>query len=315
MHFQLTWVVTCLLFAALSNVALAQCVVTVVDGATTMPAAGGTTPPFHVSFNQPDCEWTAASADATLTTSSGTGNGSFAVTLAPNNGRAPRTITVTVTPQDNPAGVVTLTITQAAGTLGCTVPNVVGQPQFVAQQALTAAGFTVGTITEEESCAIPRGLVIRQDPANGETGDCGTAVSLVVATCPLVANIEVAATVAGGNFVGSVATGPGCNWVATASEPWIRFDLGTGTGSGSVIVAVDFNPGAARTGTITFAIGDADTTATVQVTQEGLPVSEPPASGCGFKAARALKSITGDLFLFGAAIFVLLAMTRFGRQG
>jgi hypothetical protein len=68
------------------------------------------------------------------------------------------------------------------GSGGCVVPDVVGDPNLTAQAAIVAAGFTVGTITEDCNDSIAAGNVISTNPAAGATPGCGTAVAMVVST-------------------------------------------------------------------------------------------------------------------------------------
>jgi hypothetical protein len=48
----------------------------------------------------------------------------------------------------------------------------------------------------------------------------------------------------------SVTAMRGCEWSATAAEPWIRIERGSGNGDGTVELSVSANSGAARTATI-----------------------------------------------------------------
>ena len=60
------------------------------------------------------------------------------------------------------------------------VPNVVGKTEAEARSAITSAGLTVGTVTQEYSNTVPAGKVIRQNPAAGTEVDRGSAVNIVV---------------------------------------------------------------------------------------------------------------------------------------
>ena len=60
------------------------------------------------------------------------------------------------------------------------VPNVVGQAQEDAIDAITAVDLTVGTITQAQSDTVAAGLVISQSPAGGTAVNIGTAVNMVV---------------------------------------------------------------------------------------------------------------------------------------
>jgi RHS repeat-associated protein len=67
---------------------------------------------------------------------------------------------------------------------GVTVPSVVGMIQSAAESAITTAGLTVGTITEENN-AVPAGNVIGQNPAGGTLAAPGSPVNLTISLGPL----------------------------------------------------------------------------------------------------------------------------------
>jgi len=73
--------------------------------------------------------------------------------------------------------------------LGTAVPNVVGLTQAAAQTALTAAGLTVGTVTQANSTTVPIGSVMSQTPAAGTNVPPGSAVALVVSLGAKVPNV------------------------------------------------------------------------------------------------------------------------------
>jgi len=78
---------------------------------------------------------------------------------------------------------VTLTVCGAVViTPTVTVPNVTGQNDTSARNAITSAGLTVGSITLTVSCTIARGTVLSQSPAGGTHVPFGSAVSLTEAT-------------------------------------------------------------------------------------------------------------------------------------
>src|SRR5207302_9802605 len=62
------------------------------------------------------------------------------------------------------------------------VPNVVGQTQAAATSAITTAGLTVGTVTQQSSTTVASGNVIGESPAAGTSVAKGSAVSLVVSS-------------------------------------------------------------------------------------------------------------------------------------
>ena len=64
------------------------------------------------------------------------------------------------------------------------VPSVVGKDENAAKSAITAAGLTVGTVSEASSDTVESGLVIRQSPsANSET-ESGGKVNIVLSSGP-----------------------------------------------------------------------------------------------------------------------------------
>lgn len=64
-----------------------------------------------------------------------------------------------------PKEVITVYVSTGAET--APVPDVVNQPIDAAQAAITAAGFTPGSVTKENSPTIPADLVLRTDPVAG----------------------------------------------------------------------------------------------------------------------------------------------------
>jgi hypothetical protein len=64
------------------------------------------------------------------------------------------------------------------------VPTVIGQTQEAATNAITAAGLTVGAITNQTSATVPNGSVISQSPNGGTPVQAGSAVNLAVSSGP-----------------------------------------------------------------------------------------------------------------------------------
>ncbi len=64
------------------------------------------------------------------------------------------------------------------------VPDVADLVQAAAETAITTAGLTVGTVTEEYSGTVASGSVISQDPLAGVSVPSGTAVNLIVSKGP-----------------------------------------------------------------------------------------------------------------------------------
>ncbi|HPO16262.1 MAG TPA: PASTA domain-containing protein, partial [Candidatus Hydrogenedentes bacterium] len=65
------------------------------------------------------------------------------------------------------------------------VPNVVGMTQSAAQNAITGAQLTVGTVTEQYSEAVVLGQVISQNPEAGIEVFIGTSINLVISLGPI----------------------------------------------------------------------------------------------------------------------------------
>lgn len=107
--------------------------------------------------------------------------------------------------------------TITAGSL-VTVPGVVGQTQATAQNAITGAGLTVGTVIASPSDTVAAGNIISQEPNAGTSVPLGSAVNLVVSSGPqgvsvpnIVGQTQSAAQLAItgiGLTVGAVTTAP-----------------------------------------------------------------------------------------------------------
>lgn len=82
------------------------------------------------------------------------------------------------------AGSAVNLVVSSGAPAAVTAPNVVGQTQAAAQTAITDAGLTVGTVTQQPSATVPAGSVISQNPAAGASVAAGTAVNLVVSSGP-----------------------------------------------------------------------------------------------------------------------------------
>jgi beta-lactam-binding protein with PASTA domain len=76
--------------------------------------------------------------------------------------------------------IVSVTVTEPP----VVVPNVVGFEQAAAESAITSAGLTVGTVTQQNSDTIESGHVISQNPASETEVSSGSAVDLVVSLGP-----------------------------------------------------------------------------------------------------------------------------------
>ncbi len=96
-----------------------------------------------------------------------------------------------------------------------TVPDVLGQTQAAAGDAITAAELKVGVVTEAYSVSAALGTVIRQSMPGGTSVDAGTAVALVISLGPLLVTVpdlggktlvEASAEIIGANLtVGTIS--------------------------------------------------------------------------------------------------------------
>ncbi|MHC4498105.1 MAG: PASTA domain-containing protein [Planctomycetota bacterium] len=67
-----------------------------------------------------------------------------------------------------------------------TMPDIVGEPEYDANSAITAAGLTIGTVTYEHHNTISAGIVISQYPVGGTTVPKGSFVHFAVSLGPSV---------------------------------------------------------------------------------------------------------------------------------
>jgi hypothetical protein len=91
------------------------------------------------------------------------------------------------------------------------------------------------------------------------------------------------------SFGVSVTAGTACSWTAYASVSWVRFVVATGSGSAVATIAVDPNPGPARSTTVIVA-GQS-----VSLTQLGscsVTTAEPWISAPSNGAARTVRLTT-----------------------
>ncbi len=70
----------------------------------------------------------------------------------------------------------------SSGLCNVVVPDVAGQTQSAAGDALVAVGLSTGTLTEQCSNTVAAGLVVSQNPAKDQLAPYGTAVTLVLST-------------------------------------------------------------------------------------------------------------------------------------
>jgi Putative Ig domain/PASTA domain len=94
-------------------------------------------------------------------------------------GPSPYTNLVTFTAHDAGGQAATRTITW---TVPVAVPTVTGSTRTMAQNAILAAGLSVGQVSTARNCASP-GDVVSQSPSGGTQQPPGSAVNITVGTC------------------------------------------------------------------------------------------------------------------------------------
>ena len=83
----------------------------------------------------------------------------------------------------------------AVGATVQTVPNVIGMTQSAAGAAITAAGLTLGHVSEIYSSSGPTGTVVDQAPKTGSTTPAGSAVAITISKGPAPTTSPTAKTV------------------------------------------------------------------------------------------------------------------------
>ncbi len=269
--------------------AAAPCSYAIAPDTTSVPASGG-----QLSFavtTSATCAWTPSSAVSWITVQgggSGTGSGTFTVTVATNGGVA-RTGTLSV------AGV-TVQVLQA-GSAAC-LYSVTASPSAFGASGGTG---TLAIVTSQPGCSWtasanvpwivldanvsgtgPASVPFSVQPNSGGTragalGVAGESASITQAgtsACTYgVTPSSRTVAASGGSDVFDIDTAAGCSWTAVSNTPWLTITSGpSGTGAGRVAFSAAANTGSARTGTL----GIAGTVVTV--TQSGCSYTVAPGS-------------------------------------
>jgi hypothetical protein len=265
----------------------AGCTYVVSPTALNIESGGGTT---SASVTAPaGCAWTAGSHANWIGISSGasgSGNGTVQLVVAANS-EAARQGTVTIAGQ-------TVTIAQAGGCTfsidptGQSMPASGGAGSFSVSTAGTcpwtaAADAPWLSITSGASGTGPGSVQFAAEPnsAAARTGTITAAGHTFTVTqapeCSAVVTPEtISARAADDEYWVDVSTPDGCSWTASSNAAWIAVSPASSTGSGRVELAVQQNPGPARSGSATIA------GRTVTVQQE---------SGCTFSVEPASVSV------------------------
>lgn len=214
----------------------------------------------------PGCPWT-ASSDVnwiSITTASGTGNGTVGFTVAPTSGPA-RSGTLTV------AGQI-FTVTQSPGCSFDVAPqSVTIDPAGGARQVIVGAAAGCGwtatsnaawiTITSGASGSgsgtVTFTIAATDGPSRtGSLSVAGQTVTVVQGQGCSYALSPASQNVPSGGGTGSVAVtaGAGCAWNATSSATWLAITGGaSGSGSGTVSFSAAATTGPSRSATISVA--------------------------------------------------------------
>jgi hypothetical protein len=216
----------------------------------------------------PSCAWTAISNASwiTVTTASGTGNGTANFVVAANPGAA-RSGTITIAGQTftvNQASSCTYAINPAAqsviagGALG-TVDVTTG-PSCTWTATSNVAWIIVTTTSGTGNGSV--GIAVATNTGAGRTGTATIAGQTFTITqasgCTFSLSPASAQTVPSGAAsydVTVTASGPACGWTAAVQpgSSWLTLTPTSGTGSGKVTFSVSKNKGADRSGVFTIA--------------------------------------------------------------
>ena len=88
----------------------------------------------------------------------------------------------------------TIEMTVSLGPVMVVIPDVAGQSQTDAENAITSAGLTVGTVTTAISATVAAGNVIGQAPAAGISVPPGSAVDMVISLGPVLTLVALEVT-------------------------------------------------------------------------------------------------------------------------
>ncbi len=276
-----------------------------------------------MSTNQ-SLTWTAVSSNSWLTITqgaTGTGNGSFQYSAAGNPSAASQTATITVTPSNGTAGV--LTVTQAGGTLTISPTNATAKPagdtgtiavstddsalQWTATKTeawitITAGATGTGTGSVQWTAAPNTGTNTRTTaititPLNGaaQTFTITQAPAPTISLSPSSISSDAPGT---SGAIQVTASSPSTTWSAgTSNQDVVVLTSSSGTGNGAIQYTVKPNPLATtRTATITVTPGQGGALMTVTVTLAGgtLTISPASASVAGTGGSGSITVTTND---------------------
>ena len=241
------------------------------------PAAGGTASISVTPSNASCPSWSASSATLGLSPLSATGAGTLVVTVPPNSGAAPRTMTAIV----GAAGIdqKTLTVNQAGA--ACTVGLSPYSTLVSAAGASGQIGITVPSGCGYDTTSVPSWISVTSGASGNGSGTLlytvapnSTTVQRVgtmtiggqafqVTQEPTACSVTVNTSslgspyAAGGGtgLVGVIANGSNCSWSAASDAPWAVLSTPGGSGNGSVGLTLQSNAASVtpRSATLTIA--------------------------------------------------------------
>ncbi|MBM4105755.1 MAG: hypothetical protein FJ257_05620 [Phycisphaerae bacterium] len=247
------------------------CAVTAINPTSASASAAGGPGSFAVTTNGATCAWSATTGDAwiTLTTASGTGNGTVGYTVAENTVTIARTGTITVeglaftVTQDGAACAVTgisptsASASAAGGPGSFAVTTNGAECSWSATTGDAWITLTTGSGTGDGNVAYAIAANTSTDARTGTISVGGLAFTVTQGGVPCAVTAinptSASASAAGGPGSFAVTTnGATCAWSATTGDAWITLTTASGTGNGTVGYTVAENTVTiARTGTIT----------------------------------------------------------------
>jgi hypothetical protein len=333
------------------NFPIVNCAYSINPTAQIFPAAGGSNNFAVTAVN--GCAWTAITDGAPWLSivngsNTGTGNGTVAYTVAPNNGQ-PRTASISVGGQQ-------FSISQSSGctySISPTSANNISATgvsgSFTVMPSNSACGWTAQSsaswITVSNQSGTSSGTInytvapntgpVRTGTitVNGEVFNISQLSGCSFAISSTGANFPAAAS--NGSF--NVTAGNGCAWTATSSASWLKINSGaTGSGNGSVLFTVEANNGAERSATITvngqvFTVNQASgcvytlsstSASNVPAAATTLSVNVTVSNGCAWSSSVATASASWITITSGASgsgngtvNFTIAANTGLARAG
>jgi len=252
------------------------------------------------------CPWNAVSNASFLTTTNGSdrvGSGIVRYDISQNTSTSERTGTLTVAGKTHTAtqdgapttpALPTVTITADSTSLNYNDATTVRWSSQNATTCVGSGGSTGWSGTRTVSGSFPTGALTSTATftisCSNSAGSASASVTVNVGpqpTCVLTVPSTTGTIPAAGSNTGiSVEVNPKtCTWTSTTATPWIHIVSGTsGTGDGNVLITVDANTGATRTGTVTITGADGQHNVSV-------PQAAGTTTGCTFTVASTTGTI------------------------